>query len=297
LAIGGNSLRPLKDILFEEYWEIAFRKIENNETLLDNGGLCFELLKSDKSCWYADPFLFERGGRLYLFMEVFDSKTELGYIGCSEYDGCSFSKPIKVLQEDFHLSYPHVFERDGHFFMMPETHQANCIELYRAVEFPYRWEKHGILVNNINAVDTDLLGNHLITCRVCESNDMSVDLCVINFENGRPCEYSPVASNSFDKRCAGAVFKYDGKSIRPSQDCSGKSYGNRIHFWHITECSDEKYDETLIKTIRPDDICLKNGQKPLCIHTYAKSGKIEIVDVKFRRLNFKRILWIIKNRI
>jgi len=44
-----------------------------------------------------------------------------------------------VLAEPFHLSYPHVFEWNSDFYMIPESYQAGAVRLYRAEEFPFRW--------------------------------------------------------------------------------------------------------------------------------------------------------------
>ena len=51
-----------------------------------------------------------------------------------------------VLREPFHLSFPHVFSFDDEVFMVPETLGAGAVRLYRAIDFPDRWELAGELV-------------------------------------------------------------------------------------------------------------------------------------------------------
>ncbi len=41
--------------------------------------------------------------------------------------------------------------------MMPETAENKTIEVYRCVEFPYRWELAVTLMTNVNAVDATLV--------------------------------------------------------------------------------------------------------------------------------------------
>ena len=55
-------MRPLKEIFIEEYWDIAFRRYSNNDTVVDadKKSYAFDELKATKRYWYADPFLFEK---------------------------------------------------------------------------------------------------------------------------------------------------------------------------------------------------------------------------------------------
>ena len=82
-------MRPLKEIFVEEYWDIAFRRYSNNDTVVDadKKSYAFDELKVTKRYWYADPFLFEKNNRTYLFVEMFDNVTEKGLIGYSEFIG------------------------------------------------------------------------------------------------------------------------------------------------------------------------------------------------------------------
>ena len=63
----------------------------------------------------------------------------------------------KVLEKDYHLSYPFVFEFENNFYMVPETESNNNIELYKCTDFPRKWEYHGEIMNNVSAVDTTIL--------------------------------------------------------------------------------------------------------------------------------------------
>ena len=43
-----------------------------------------------------------------------------------------WSDPVVVLEENFHLSYPYVFEESGNVYMIPETSDVGDIRLYKA---------------------------------------------------------------------------------------------------------------------------------------------------------------------
>lgn len=291
-------MRPVKDLLFEEYWNIAYRNFTDDDSVVNapDKKAEFKLLKANKRFWYADPFLFEKDGKAYLFVEMFDNVTEVGSIGCSEYTDGKFTEPKEVLRESFHLSYPYVFENDGKIFMMPETHEDNCIQLYEAVEFPVKWKKSRVIVNNVNAADTVTENGFFISALVCEENDMSVDLCIFDAD-GNEMPYSPVCRSSFDKRGAGRCFSHKGVRVRPAQSCENGVYGGKVIFNKIIQCDEDGYIEEKMSEITPRNVSVPQSGEPCGIHTYARTDKIEIVDIKFKRTNVRRLFWIVKKKL
>lgn len=73
---------------------------------------------------------------------MFCSHTGKGDIAAAESTDRGFTwTPLGVvLTEDWHLSYPFVFEHEGDIFMMPEGSRSGQLKLYRAVDFPNEWE-------------------------------------------------------------------------------------------------------------------------------------------------------------
>jgi hypothetical protein len=49
-------------------------------------------------------------------------------------------EPFAVLERSYHLSYPFIFRWGSDIFMIPETSDNRTVEVYRAVEFPGKWE-------------------------------------------------------------------------------------------------------------------------------------------------------------
>lgn len=291
-------MRPIKDLFVEEYWNIAFRNYSDDDTVVtsQNSKTKFDILKANKRFWYADPFLFEKDGKTYLFVEMFDNKTEVGVIGCSEYINGKFTEPEIVLEESFHLSYPYVFEKDGQIFMMPETHEDGCIQLYEAVDFPKKWKKCCVAVKNVNAVDTVIENGFYIASEICPENDMSIDLCVYD-ESGKETAYSPVYRHRLDKRGAGMCFSHKGARLRPAQGCENGNYGGKIIFCKINQCDSDGYSEEKFSEITPENISVPGLPNTSGIHTYARTENIEIVDIKAERINLRKLLWIIKRKI
>lgn len=289
-------MRPLKDLFFEEYWEIAFRKYSENDTVVNGKGTYkFDILRADKQFWYADPFLFKKNNRTFLFVEIFDNKTEKGIIGYSEFIDNHFTKPQPIIVENFHLSYPYVFEKDGNIYMMPETHEDGCVQLYRATDFPTKWTKDRILINDINAADTVIENDMIITSVVCPENDMSIDL-VIYDQSLESCDYNPAYSKSLTKRGAGKVFTHREARIRPSQSCENGQYGCKLFFNKIDQCDKNGYRENIVSEITPKNIEV-NGKRIRGIHTYARTSNLECVDVKSKKVNIFRLFYIIKRKL
>ncbi len=290
-------MRSIKDLFFEEYWEIGYRGYtDENSVVNGKAQYKFRVLKSDKRYWYADPFLFEKDGKTFLFVEMFDNQTETGVIGYSELINGEFTKPKVILKEKFHLSYPYIFEKNGDIYIMPESHNDNCIRLYKATAFPDKWEKSQVLIDNINTVDTVLENGMLITSVICPENDMSIDLCVYD-KDLQPCSYNPVYSHSHTKRGAGMCFTHKNKRIRPAQSCEEQQYGRKLYFNEIEKCDRDGYSEKPFSEIAPQNILINDSKKITGIHTYARSSQIEIVDIKATRFNLHRLFYILKRKI
>ncbi len=286
-------MRPVKDILREEYWNIAYRFCGDNETLLDGKGGIFAVLPESKRYWYADPFLFEHGGKMYLFVEMFDNVTEKGLIGVSMLGENGFSVPEVVLEESFHLSYPYVFEEGGEIYMMPETMGDGCIQLYKAVDFPYKWEKHSVLVSEKGMVDTVICGDWLIASRVTDSAKKETRLQLFKKDTGAPHMANGYIQANQISRGAGRIFERNGKLIRPAQNCLKGVYGAGLVFYSVDEISDDCCSETEVFRLEPSQIKLCKGSPAEGVHTYARCGNVEIVDIKKYRFNFKRVCWIL----
>jgi len=99
------------------------------------------LLRSIGGCGAADPFAFLLDKRWYVFFEMMRASHPDAVIAAvSTEDFSTFQSHGEVLAPGYHLSFPHLFEHGGEIYMMPESKKQRRVDLFRAVEFPCRWE-------------------------------------------------------------------------------------------------------------------------------------------------------------
>lgn len=266
---------------FREQWFLALRRRTGSVVPADARG--FTIIKPPRSRFYADPFLFERNGRTYLFFEDYPFALGKGLISCCELqaDG-SPSEPRVVLERDYHLSYPFLFEHHGEVYMIPETQDNRTIEMYRAKEFPYSWEFHKVLMQDVAAADTTLLQHHgkwwLFTAGVLDSHSLNDMLCVFfsdsPFGPWKAHPKNPVISDPRRARPAGCLYLDNGELIRPGQDCSN-GYGYAVQLHRVERLTETEYEETPLKRITPDWIPDNRGT-----HTLNQTGTYQVLDAR-----------------
>jgi hypothetical protein len=196
----------------------------------------------------ADPFLLQREGKWFMFMEVLNRARRCGEIGyATSPDGCRWSYQAVVLREPFHLSYPFVFEHQDAIWMIPETSQDHSVRLYRAQEFPTQWRLETRLLEGHRWTDPSVfqyagLWWMFVSRNVCE------DLLLYFAEEltgpWRPHPGSPIVYAQPEKaRCAGRPVHLNGSLIRFAQDCSG-AYGRCVRAFRIERLDPEHYQES-----------------------------------------------------
>ena len=137
--------RLLRKVMGEkEIYTIAVRPrptAEGTEPLPALEGGPYTLLPGREGWWFADPLLYHRDGRRWLYAEAMDLATGLGRIEvCELHDDGAAGEWQVALQEDFHLSFPTVFDWNGETWMIPETGSDHSLRLYRCKTFPTQWE-------------------------------------------------------------------------------------------------------------------------------------------------------------
>lgn len=98
-----------------EFWTIAYRK-RGAKLLLEDSTAAFHIIKNTWRYWCADPHLFENEGRTYVFAELYDRVLRRGVIGCCEITDNGYTPWKIVLKMPWHLSYPHIFKKDGDIY-------------------------------------------------------------------------------------------------------------------------------------------------------------------------------------
>ena len=117
----------------------------------------------------ADPFLFRRDDRLFLFFEAWRRGTKQGDIAWAERTSAGAWRFGGVaLDEPFHLSYPFIFEHEGEVYLIPESNIRREVRLYVARPFPSRFELRRVLLSGKHYSDSCLvpLGGALLPLHV-----------------------------------------------------------------------------------------------------------------------------------
>jgi len=198
----------------------------------------------------ADPFLVRADGCWHMFFEVMNWRSGKGEIGlATSADGIHWSYRRIVLAEPFHLSYPYVFEWGKEYYLVPESHQAGAVRLYRARKFPGDWVYAGTLLTGSYLADASLLHHGgrwwlFVDTSPAMNNDT---LCLFFAEclDGPWREHpaSPViAGDPHLARPAGRMLVTGGRVFRFAQDCE-PHYGLSVRAFEVTRLSETHYEE------------------------------------------------------
>lgn len=279
--------------LFAESWNVAWRNAPAGAILSDLD-TPFQIIRNSIRYWAADPFVFAHEGRIFIFAELYDYFTRRGGIGYCEWLGSSFGPWKKVISEDFHLSYPFIFEANGTVWILPESSSDHSLFLYRAVSFPDTWERADVLRENVEYADTTpFIWNgqkYAISYVVADASRYAVALLDLDRPNHDQFLSSLDSVNT--RRPAGKTFVISEKHYRPAQICIRK-YGEALAFYQF-ELIGNTYREKSVGSVTPE--MLKYSQRIYLdgIHTYNASNDFEVIDIKTRRFNlinfFSRII-------
>ena len=80
-------------------------------------------ISNPKYRYLADPFVIKKNGSHFCFVEDYDYRTLKGSISAYKISSSGYETLGIVLDEDFHLSYPFIFEYENEIYMCPETHE------------------------------------------------------------------------------------------------------------------------------------------------------------------------------
>lgn len=217
----------------------------------------------------ADPFLFVYNDRLYLFYEKKRNYSPGVICMISTDDLVHWSKPITVLEEGFHLSYPFVFEDAGRIFLIPESSEVGDIRLYMAdndqlshFSFYKTLVSKEVVDTEIGYADSSVYKKdgvyYLITSIEKGKNSRNNNLYLFFSDKlcGPYMEHpdSPICSSPKYGRNGGAFLVDDGKIYRVAQDCE-LSYGDNIHLLQVAKITKELYEEIVVSlNLLPQDV-------------------------------------------
>lgn len=283
-----NILRKRSENRYAAHWEmgcIEFSETEDWSVLKEKPIQIFDNPSTMDSYW-ADPFSVDYRGHTYVFFEEFDKERQKGHISVAKLsDGILTEKTI-IIQENWHLSYPFVFQEEDNFYMVPESAEARKLYLYQSTNFPFSWEKTGVFFEG-KAFDPTLWkseGKYWLFANqkphpACSPFDELHLYWTETLKNpvwhAHPS--NPIVSDVRNSRPAGRLFSKQGKLYRPSQD-SGLRYGHQVGINEIVQLSETVYEEKRVFTLGPEIF-----PNALGIHTFNVKEDRIFVDFYFRK--------------
>ena len=234
----------------------------------------------DRRRFLADPFGIRKGSTTTLLAEELAHAEQVGRIVAIEWP--ETGRPIVrrgVLPLPVHASYPFLVEHDGEVYCVPETGEALEVALYRAVEFPVRWERAAVLARGVAALDPSIIryrGRWWMFFGVAGTH-REVHLHAMHAPELRgpwvPHDCNPLKTDVRSTRPGGTPFVHEGVLYRPAQDGS-REYGGALALNRVRQLAPDAFEEEVVTFVQPDP----KGPYPAGVHTLSALGDRTLVD-------------------
>ncbi len=246
--------------------------------------------KLPKNEFWADPFIFNYKNEQYIFFENYEYSKKKGKISCGKISNNELIEIKDVLDFDYHLSFPFIFEENGEIYLMPETEQNKRLEIYRCTRFPDNWEIYSTAFEGEHVCDAffydDDKGNKWLFINKSDNSNYSMEnelylykVDSIKLNNLEPHSLNPVIINSEIARNGGPIFKYNEEIYRPSQANTHDTYGYALNINKIKKLTINEYEEECIKTIYPNF-----NKNLMSTHHLHQSNNLFVIDAAFKTL-------------
>lgn len=281
-------------------YKIGIRKIDNGLLLYEDKTVLrdFVFIKNSFLYWMADPFIIEFNNECFLFVEIGNRISGKGFLAFGKISEGKEIKIKTISTEGFHMSFPNPYNIDNQLYILPETKKDKSLFFY---EFDFKNQiirKKKEIAHNVSFVDSVIYNNYLF----CYENEMDINkLLIFNINSSfdlisKMCEKADLGNKL---RPAGKIFEHKNIIIFPTQDCS-KIYGGGLVFNKI-KFEDENFKNEIISTITPKDVCYYTNKSVIGIHTYNKTSKYEVIDIRIKNFNIfgligKIYYWIKQKR-
>lgn len=233
----------------------------------------------------ADPFGIHRDGCLFMFVEAYDYRTRIGAIDVLRFDrDHRLLDRRPCLRTPWHLSYPVVVESEGETWMLPEAHRSGKLTLYRAVDFPTRWEAAAVIPLDGGAVDATPLfhdGLWWLFYTPAGNRHTKITRLHIAFAERLTGPWfrhagNPVRIDRSSARPGGTPIVIDGTPYLPTQDCTA-TYGGAIRMLRIDRLTTDGFEAEAGAAITPPAEFAPFDEG---LHTLAACGDVTLIDAK-----------------
>ena len=250
LLVAACSFKPIKSLLKGPKCAVSIGVYEGPDPLHlaineDRPWFTPKMVTDRNARSVADPFVISKDKEWYLFFEVINQGTEKGEIAYAKStDRKNWTYGSVVLSEDFHLSYPYVFQEGDGIYMIPESRQDQSIRLYKATDFPKKWELVQVLAKG-NYADPSIFKHDNKWWILAVEN--SYDMTLLYSDNllgpWKVHPRSPIYTEQKSKsRPGGRVIDWNGKLLRFPQD-GEKGYGHQVRAFEIDKLTTTEYSE------------------------------------------------------
>ena len=279
-AARSATAKARKALHYRERWDVYFTDAGWRSAVMWRG----TRLVNPAGHFLADPFVVTREGRTCVFAEDFVFGAEKGHITVFEITDGTARELGTALQEDFHLSFPFLFEFDGALFMCPESREAGEIRIYECVKFPLEWRLKTVALRNVVAADTMIFPKSglwwmLTNISQTEPHDCGSELYLYwaatplgNDWQPHPC--NPVVNDPLSARNGGLLVD-DRELVRVAQSPRIGSYGATARLFRITRLTTEEYVEEPVSNITPDFATGIHGS-----HHFHSNGRYSVWESK-----------------
>lgn len=267
------------------FWNVGYYFGKWNDFKFQN----FKKFKIKNHSYVADPFLFSYRNKTYCFVEEYLFAKKKGVISYYSLDDNEFIYSDIIIEEEFHLSFPFIFEYENNIFLCPESTANKDIRLYRSVDFPTKWEFVTTIMQNVNAADSMLFYYSdlwwLFTNINSDFNsdncsDFSIFYSKDLFSNNWISHLcNPISRSSLNAR-NGGYFISEKKIYRVNQQHGMGVYGKRFQINEIVKLSPNEYKEIHLKTIGKNEIGDIVGS-----HHFTSVNNINVFDFVYNKLN------------
>lgn len=239
-------------------WSVGFCRNDWPDVKMCQG----QRLESARNCYLADPFVVKHGDRDVCFVEEYDCSARKGHIAAFEITDDKSSRLGRVINEEFHISFPYVFRFGGDLYMCPETSRNKEIRLYKCDKFPLQWTLSEVLMDNVTAVDSMIFekgGTWWLLTNISDPPDLedfSCQLCIFYADNPLskswlPHPKNPIVIDALKGRNAGLLT--DKETVyRVAQKHGFDVYGEAFSINEICVLNKQDYVERELCSVEPN---------------------------------------------
>lgn len=264
----------LKKYFYHEEWNIGIttkNRLQKIDDLIDICQDKYIYWLEKKYHFQADPFFIEKNGQIYVFYEALNHTWIKGHLRCrilkvnNNKTDQNDQQPHFIELDDFalddinalncHLSFPFLYEIDGEIYLIPESHESQTIFLFKAIDFPKKWQKVNAIIQNQAWVDSVILKHDNLYYLISSKHKQSNRVIAISdrLDNYWQIYQKPMEIDNQHQRLGGGVFVWDNRYYLPMQENHKIEYGKSL----------------IIKEIKPNP----NWQEKQIITLHSQSKK------------------------